>query len=354
MFREFSLDHRLPPTHETPALTAADADALALSTAVPLAAARLAVGGDSTLPIAAVERDTGLSKDTLRIWERRYGFPQPLRDAAGERAYPIEQVDRLRLLKRLLDAGHRPGKVVPLAPAALRELATVLRRNERGESAADARQVEIEACLDLVRRHDVQGLRLMLTQTASRLGLGAFVTQLVAPLNRRIGNAWMAGELEVFEEHVYTESVQSVLRHLLHQIPQPAPADRPRLLLSTLPGESHSIGLLMAEILLALEGCYCVSLGTQTPLSDLVLAAAAHQSDVVGLSFSGALNPNHVVGGLAELRSKLSPKVAVWAGGAAPVLGRRAIDGVRRIQGLTDIAPAVAQWRTQSGAPHLA
>jgi len=30
--------------------------------------------------ISAVERDTGLSKDTLRVWERRYGFPKPLRD----------------------------------------------------------------------------------------------------------------------------------------------------------------------------------------------------------------------------------------------------------------------------------
>ncbi len=333
-------------------MSAADPASLAPATAVAATEA-----GDSTLPIAAVERDTGLSKDTLRIWERRYGFPQPLRDAAGERAYPIDQVDRLRLLKRLLDAGHRPGKVVPLAPMALRELAAVLRRNEHGD-ASDGRPHEIEACFDLVRRHDVQGLRLALTQTASRLGLASFVTQLVAPLNRRIGNAWMGGELEVFEEHMYTESVQSVLRHLLHQIPQPTPADRPRLLLSTLPGESHAIGLLMAEVLLALEGCYCVSLGTQTPLSDLVLAAAAHQSDVVGLSFSGALNPNHVVGGLAELRSKLSAKVAVWAGGGAPVLGRRTIDGVRRIPVLADIAPAVAQWRgqwrAQSGVLHPA
>ena len=67
-----------------------------------------------TLSIAAVERDTGLSKDTLRVWERRYGFPLPLRDAIGERAYALDQVERLRIVKRLLDAGHRPGRVVAL------------------------------------------------------------------------------------------------------------------------------------------------------------------------------------------------------------------------------------------------
>ncbi|MGA0116507.1 MAG: MerR family transcriptional regulator, partial [Burkholderiales bacterium] len=35
---------------------------------------------DALYNIAAVERDTGLSKDTLRVWERRYGFPAPVRD----------------------------------------------------------------------------------------------------------------------------------------------------------------------------------------------------------------------------------------------------------------------------------
>ena len=66
--------------------------------------------------VGAVERDTGLSKDTLRVWERRYGFPQPGRDGAGERLYPAEQVRRLRLIKRLMDQGHRPGRLLAATP----------------------------------------------------------------------------------------------------------------------------------------------------------------------------------------------------------------------------------------------
>ena len=64
--------------------------------------------------IADVARETGLQKDTLRVWERRYGFPVPSRDAAGERRYGPDQLQRLHLIKRLLDAGCRPGGVVPL------------------------------------------------------------------------------------------------------------------------------------------------------------------------------------------------------------------------------------------------
>ena len=76
-----------------------------------------------TLSISAVERDTGLSKDTLRVWERRYGFPLPLRDSLGERAYSRADVERLRIIRRLMDAGHRPGKILGLSGEQLQVLA---------------------------------------------------------------------------------------------------------------------------------------------------------------------------------------------------------------------------------------
>jgi hypothetical protein len=75
--------------------------------------------GEVRLSIAAVERDTGLSKDTLRVWERRYGFPSPHRDSLGERAYCLRDVEKLRIVRRLMDAGHRPGKIIGLPTQAL-------------------------------------------------------------------------------------------------------------------------------------------------------------------------------------------------------------------------------------------
>jgi hypothetical protein len=84
----------------------------------------------------------------------------------------------------------------------------------------------------------------------------------------------------------------------------------------------------MAEAVLALEGAHCVSLGVQTPLWDIALAAKAYRADIVALSFTACLQPNQVVDGLAELRSKLPPAVALWVGGSAPVLHRRRVPGV--------------------------
>lgn len=297
-----------------------------------------------TLSIAAVERDTGLSKDTLRVWERRYGFPNPERDSIGERAYPLEQVEKLRIIKRLMDAGHRPGRVVPMPVEELQRLT---------DSTVDAPQrfddppgtPDLRVYVDLVRDHDMDALRRHLTQAQVKLGLHRFVTEIIAPLNTRVGDAWMRGQMEIFEEHMYTEAVQVVLRSAIGSIPEAIHAGRPRVLLTTFPGEPHGLGLLMAEALFALEGARCLSLGVQTPIWDIVLAAGAHRADIIALGFTGCMNPNQVLEGLGELRSKLPRSTEIWAGGTAPVLHRRALDGIVPMASLVNIQTEIQRWR---------
>lgn len=296
--------------------------------------------------IAAVERDTGLSKDTLRVWERRYGFPTPDRDQFGERVYPIEQVDKLRVLRRLMDAGHRPGKVIHLAIDDLQTLAAETTRSNvapRSMGDALAEHEDLQRYIELVKGHQAEDLRRALSQAQLRLGMERFVMEVVSPLTSMIGEAWARGYVEVFEEHLYTESLQVVLRNAISTIPQPA--RKPRVLLTTIPQEPHGLGLLMAEAILALEGCRCVSLGVQTPIWDIVLASAAHRADVVALSFSAVVNPTQVVDSLVELREKLPQGTEIWAGGNCPILQRRPPTSVTVLANLQDIQPAITRWR---------
>lgn len=305
-----------------------------------------------TLSIAAVERDTGLSKDTLRVWERRYGFPQPERDAVGERSYPFDQVERLRTIKRLLDAGHRPGRIVAMAPDDLSRLAAALSTSaarREPQVSAPSPATDMAQLLWLVEHNDVDGLRRTLSRTLSRMGLGRFVLDVIAPLNGAVGEAWMQGRLEVFQEHLYTESVQVVLRNALHHLP-PAGTGRPRVLLATVSGEPHGLGLLMAEAVLALEGCRCVSLGVQTPVWDIVRAANAVQAQIVALSYTGCTSPNQVIDGLVELRGKLRPDVDLWAGGSAAALQRRRVEGVLVLPQLDQVGDALARWHARHAA----
>jgi MerR family transcriptional regulator, light-induced transcriptional regulator len=292
--------------------------------------------------ITAVERDTGISKETLRVWERRYGFPAPSRDAAGERLYPLEQVQRLRLVKRLLDAGHRPGRIVAV-PA--QELAALLQPPVPASAVdAKAEAPEIAACTALLRGHDVDGLRRALSQAVLRRGLAASISEVFAPLTTRVGELWMSGELQVFEEHIYSELLQLVLRQAIHALPTQGRA--PRVLLTTLPGEAHALGLLMAEALMSLEGATCLSLGVQTPIAQLPAAAVAHQADVVALSFSGQLPHRAVLDGLAALRKLLPPSIEIWAGGSSRALRMAGgTAGVRCLDGLGVIGSEMERWR---------
>ena len=291
--------------------------------------------------IGAVERDTGLAKDTLRVWERRYGFPRPERDANGERLYPAVQVERLRLIKRLMDQGFRPGKLVMADDTELAALGAPPLHAQA--TAGDGVLHEIIA---LTRANDVASLRSALTQTMHRQGLQRFVLETVPLLNTAIGDAWMRGEVQVFEEHLYTEQLQSLLRQAIHALPPGA--GRPRVVLTTVPEEQHVLGILMSECLLTLEGAACISLGTQTPLVDIARAAIAHEADIVALSFSSAFASRQVGPLLEQLRTLLPTTIALWAGGGGcPRQASRT--GVQIIESLPEILAALSRWRESRG-----
>lgn len=316
--------------------------------------------------IADVERDTGLSKDTLRVWERRYGFPTPARDALGERQYDNDQLIRLRHIRRLIDAGHRPGRVVALSLKELVGLDTQWRaeRIQAAGGRSDAAPAPavcneaMERWMEMLRCQDAHGLRQALAQVQMERGLARLITECVAPMNVQVGQAWLEGRLAVYEEHLYTEIVQSVMRQALGQLAQARAPQPPRVLLTTLPGEAHGLGLLMAECFMVLEGCHTIPLGVQTPLPDIVTAAAKSGADIVALGFTASQNPREVRAALDQLRERLPPQVEIWAGGQCPALykpqrGRSASAGpvYFPMECLQDIQKGVTRWRAHA---HLA
>lgn len=279
--------------------------------------------------ISDVERDTGLAKETLRVWERRYAFPQPQRDAFGERSYPADQVQKLRMVKRLLDLGFRPGKIMQHSTLQLQQLASA------GTPAPAAPPAQLGHYLAV-------------------LGLRAFTIDVIAPLTGMVGEAWACGELAVYEEHLYSETLQTVMRHAIFSLPQQSsPSTRtPRIVLSTLPQERHGLGLLMAEALCVAAGAHCMSLGVETPLTDIVAAARAQRADIVALSFSSASKERQTRDSLRQLQASLPAAVEVWAGGRSPALSRRPPPFLHVLD-LRQVEESIADWRRRHQADAL-
>jgi methanogenic corrinoid protein MtbC1 len=291
--------------------------------------------------IAAVERDTGLSKDVLRMWERRYGFPVPERDSNGERSYPAAQVERLRLIKRLMDQGHRPGKLIATNPDELGALAPrrVVAPMHGGDSIDSS---DLDELLALIKKHDASGYQQAMQQRLARQGMQRFVQYTVAPLTRRVGESWEDGSFEVFEEHLFTELTKRLLRQAIATLP--GSPGGPRIILTSVPDELHVIGLLMVEALFTLEGADCIPLGTQMPLLEIARAASAHRADIVALSFSVAFPQRQIPGLLQQLRLVLPSEIGLWAGGGG-VARVAKMDGVVLLTALDNALLALNDWR---------
>jgi MerR family transcriptional regulator, light-induced transcriptional regulator len=170
---------------------------------------------DTRHTIADVERDTGLSKDTLRVWERRYGFPTPERDALGERQYDDTQLLRLRHIRRLLDAGHRPGGVVALPLEQLLQLGkqavgkqvrtpivqpTAARPGSVSApaptpTAGHALAAPVDHWMQLLRQHQTHELRQAMHQYLLMHGLAVLIRDGVTAMNARVGQSWLDGQL---------------------------------------------------------------------------------------------------------------------------------------------------------------
>jgi PAS domain S-box-containing protein len=73
--------------------------------------------------VGDLARRTGVGVSTLRAWERRFSFPQPLRSAAGQRLYGEADVEQIEAVVRLIGAGLKlPAAIARVAtagPAAL-------------------------------------------------------------------------------------------------------------------------------------------------------------------------------------------------------------------------------------------
>lgn len=274
------------------------------------------------------------------MWERRYGFPQPARDQKGERVYPEDQIEKLHLIRRLMDHGVRPGKIVSAPYAELTGRVIDLSKTEQADALdAGAKQ----GLLGLLKTHQVIEFRQRLTSDLLRLGLQRFVLDVIAPLNVLVGAAWAQGDIAIFEEHLYTEQVQRLLRQAIGDAAQAGQA--PRVLLATVSGEEHEIGLLMAEACMAVEGAHCISLGAQTPAAEIARAAIAHRADIVALSFSSAMPIRVAAARLAQLRERLDHEIELWVGGSIWQRAHKPLPGVYAITCLTQIPKALADWR---------
>jgi MerR family transcriptional regulator, light-induced transcriptional regulator len=286
----------------------------------------VALGG--MLSIGALARATDIPVETLRTWERRYGYPLPVRKSSGHRVYPLATVGRLRRIAEALARGHRAGDVVGVSDQVLAGLlrATPLRDAEPLTPLAAGSGVG-ETLREAVAALDAERLTRVLLSEYARIGLLPFLRECVGPLLHDVGEDWAAGRLTVGHEHFVTERVGDLLRSL--RLPAEARARGPLMVLASLPGEAHGLGLQMAALVLAHAGCRVRQLGTEVPPVHLVELARAVRARGIGLSVSRSSAGPAMARAVVRLRAALPRRTLLVVGGAGAPAPRSGIDVVR-------------------------
>ncbi len=215
---------------------------------------------------AELEQATGLSREVLRKWELRYQFPLPERGARGQRLYQSQDLPKLQLIKQLIAQGQRPGKLMPLTVKQLQDLLA--------SSAEVTVTVEIDdvaqQLLTCLSPGTLPGrVRSFIGELIQSEGLAEFVEHRLPAFNQAVGDAWAGGRIGTHAEHHYTEAVLAAVQSQLLGL-RPNKLQH-RILLTTPPGELHTLGLLATQAVLMLHGADCFNLGSQTPVPAAML-----------------------------------------------------------------------------------
>jgi methanogenic corrinoid protein MtbC1 len=160
----------------------------------------------------------------------------------------------------------------------------------------------------------------------------AFITGTVVPLLRRVGELWIGGKLQVFQEHFLTGQLIRFLNTEITTMQKSA--GKPLVVLATLPGEEHTLGLLMLTAMLSTRGISVINLGGEVPMDQIGRAAAQFQADIVGLTFSGAYQYRNIRQHILELRKLLADDMDIWIGGEGVCRLRKLPAGITRFSSL--------------------
>lgn len=258
---------------------------------------------EACFSIAAVERDTGLAKDTLRVWERRYGFPTPERDEQGDRVYALDQVERLRLMARLMALGHRPGKLMAMDDAAMEALLVAGETPVRRRSAPVAEDLEIQP---LLAGHRLLDLRRWLEQARERDGCGALALRLLA-ITESLRARFRRGELSGFELDLFGAEVLRALTSDFGHV------GSPRVVLASGDADAGHWELRLLQAIVTSAGADCLLLpDARRPVGELMRFVAGQPVDALCLAFASETPRARMAAYVADLVPALPPGLPVW------------------------------------------
>jgi len=272
------------------------------------------------IAIGELSEMTGIGVHTLRVWEKRYGAPHSQRLPSGHRRYPKEEVPRLKAIASALESGYRASKVVTATMEELQGLMGLAPftqpkpdSDSKKQDKLSSDKTVIEGWAQLIHAGKDDELLSGFHEQFGRHGALDFICDFAVPLLERIGNGWETGELSITHEHFASECLVSFLNEKWRQMN--VRKTGPRVLITTLPGEGYSLGILMCAVITSTTNSKIMYLGVDNPIDEIVDASEKYNPELIAMSISHKFDNVTSEKLLIQLRKKIDEDIPIVTGG---------------------------------------
>jgi len=265
--------------------------------------------------IQIVSQRTGLSKDVIRAWEKRYNIVMPQRHSTGRRLYSDEDIRRLSLLYKATRTGRRISDVSTLSNQDLAQLLADDHASSVLHHSATSLSSEYDEFLQpliySIQHLDEAGIYESLVNASTSLSQLVFFEQVLSRALIHIGESWKKGELRIGHEHLATTQIK---RFLLNLLDRELPVG-PGLLVTTPVGQRHELGALMAAIIAAMDGWRSRYMGPDMPATEIAASAVASDSRGILLSLASRADEKQLKQEITMLAHTLPDDLFIILGG---------------------------------------
>jgi len=278
--------------------------------------------GMKTFRINQVAKITGLSKEVLRVWEKRYRLLSPERGPNRYRLYSEQDVELLKYLTREIEQGQAIGELASLGKD---EILARMREGKEEESKtfpSDQYLVELEKYLLPL---DTLSFEKRLNELVVLLPFEKFFNRILIPLQIRVGELWFDEKLDISIEHYVTAQAKIKIFSAMNMIS--AEQSGPQVLVACPSWELHEIGAQIVAYFCATRMCRVIFLGANLPLANLIHFSSLTKPDAVILSCTSDISENKARAYFTGLNPQILPICPVWVGG----------QGIRRFKQLFEI-----------------
>jgi MerR family transcriptional regulator, light-induced transcriptional regulator len=289
--------------------------------------------------IQIVSQITGISAHTLRAWEKRYQIIEPDRNDTGRRLYSQSEIEKLQVIKSLIETGQTIGVLAKLDHAARVKL--LQSQKNQSEIARDTTQkIKVEFDYQQILQNILMALHNYkldiiaheFAKCINQISAREFAFKIIIPLFKSVGEMVYNNKFSVSQEHSLSAITTFYIGKLVTSQTKRSSSAKNKICLATPQGELHSLGILIAALLCHHHEVEFIYLGEDMPAASIAEAAKSTAAThlILGvMNHSNRYSQYNLTEYLNQLISTLPVTFEIWIGGPSEEIAPFQIKGYK-------------------------